>query len=70
MGAFYPPVQNAGDTCYISDHTDIGIGMNAATEIAEEAAIFLNWVGSSEFATIFANALRGFLPAVGHTGHA
>ncbi|WP_224825930.1 ABC transporter substrate-binding protein [Cognatishimia sp. MH4019] len=62
MGAFYPPVQNAGDTCYISDHTDIGIGMNAATENAEEAAIFLNWVGSSEFATIFANALPGFFP--------
>lgn len=62
MGAFYPPVQNAGDTCYISDHTDIGIGMNAATEHAEEAAIFLNWVGSSEFATIFANALPGFFP--------
>jgi raffinose/stachyose/melibiose transport system substrate-binding protein len=62
MGAFYPPVQAAGDTCYISDHTDIGIGMNAATEHSEEATIFLNWVGSSEFATIFANALPGFFP--------
>ena len=62
MGAFYPPVQTAGDTCYISDHTDIGIGMNAATENKAEAEIFLNWVGSSEFATIFANALPGFFP--------
>ncbi len=62
MGAFYPPVQNAGDTCYISDHTDIGIGMNAKTEHPEEAKTFLNWVGSSEFATIFANALPGFFP--------
>ena len=62
MGAFYPPVQNAGDTCYISDHTDIGIGMNAATPNAEAATTFLNWVGSSEFATIFANALPGFFP--------
>ena len=62
MGAFYPPVQNAGDTCYISDHTDIGIGMNAATENKEAAMTFLNWVGSSEFATIFANALPGFFP--------
>ena len=25
LGAFKPPVQIAGDTCYISDHTDIGI---------------------------------------------
>ena len=62
MGAFYPPVQNAGDTCYISDHTDIGIGMNAASPNAEAATTFLNWVGSSEFATIFANALPGFFP--------
>lgn len=62
MGAFYPPVQNAGDTCYISDHTDIGIGMNAATPNAEAAKTFLNWVGSSEFATIFANSLPGFFP--------
>jgi len=62
MGAFYPPVQKAGDTCYISDHTDIGIGMNAATPNAEASKTFLNWVGSSEFATIFANALPGFFP--------
>jgi len=62
MGAFYPPVQNAGDTCYISDHTDIGIGMNAATPNPEAATVFLNWVGSSEFATIFANSLPGFFP--------
>ena len=62
MGAFYPPVQNAGDTCYISDHTDIGIGMNAKTAHPEAAKTFLNWVGSSEFATIFANSLPGFFP--------
>ena len=62
MGAFYPPVQAAGDTCYISDHTDIGIGMNAATDNPEAARTFLNWVGSSEFSTIFANALPGFFP--------
>ncbi|WP_299671451.1 ABC transporter substrate-binding protein [uncultured Roseobacter sp.] len=62
MGAFKPPVQNAGDTCYISDHTDIGIGMNTATDNPEAAKTFLNWVASSEFSTIFANALPGFFP--------
>ncbi|MEX0350655.1 MAG: ABC transporter substrate-binding protein [Paracoccaceae bacterium] len=62
MGAFKPPVQNAGDTCYISDHTDIGIGMNAATENPEAAKAFLAWVGSPEFASIFGNALPGFFP--------
>jgi raffinose/stachyose/melibiose transport system substrate-binding protein len=62
MGAFYPPVQAAGDTCYISDHTDIGIGMNAKTANPEAAMAFLNWVGSPEFATLYANALPGFFP--------
>ena len=62
MGAFNPPVANAGDTCYISDHTDIGIGMNAASDNPEAAKTFLNWVASSEFSSIFANALPGFFP--------
>src|SRR5690606_30277767 len=46
MGAFPPPVQNAGDTCYISDHTDIGIGLNAASPNKEAAKKFLSWVAS------------------------
>jgi raffinose/stachyose/melibiose transport system substrate-binding protein len=60
MGAFKPPVQNAGDECYISDHTDIAMGLNAASPNAEAAKVFLNWMGTSEFATIYANALPGF----------
>jgi raffinose/stachyose/melibiose transport system substrate-binding protein len=60
MGAFKPPVANAGDPCFISDHTDIAIGMNAASPNAEAAKTFLEWVGSPEFATLYANALPGF----------
>jgi raffinose/stachyose/melibiose transport system substrate-binding protein len=60
MGAFPPPVAAAGDTCYISDHTDIAIGLNAASPNAEAAKVFLEWVGSPEFATLYANALPGF----------
>ena len=60
MGAFPPPVPAEGDTCYISDHTDIALGMNAATKHPEEARKFLEWVGSSEFAALYANALPGF----------
>jgi raffinose/stachyose/melibiose transport system substrate-binding protein len=62
MGAFPPPVENEGDTCYISDHTDIGIGLNAASPNQEAAKKFLSWVASSEFGTIFANELPGFYP--------
>jgi raffinose/stachyose/melibiose transport system substrate-binding protein len=60
MGAFAPPVQAAGDTCYISDHTDIALGMNAKSAHPEETKKFLEWVGSPEFATMYANALPGF----------
>lgn len=60
MGAFPPPVQKAGDTCYISDHNDIGIGLNAKSANADAAKTFLTWVASPEFATIYANALPGF----------
>lgn len=62
MGAFPPPVPAAGDTCYISDHTDIGIGMNAATPNPEAARTFLDWVASPEFASLYGNALPGFFP--------
>jgi len=60
MGAFPPPVQKAGDTCYISDHNDIGIGLNAKSANADAAKTFLSWVASPEFADIYANSLPGF----------
>ncbi len=60
MGAFPPPVDKAGDQCYISDHTDIGIGMNAKTKNPDAAKKFLEWVASPEFASIYSNALPGF----------
>jgi raffinose/stachyose/melibiose transport system substrate-binding protein len=60
MGTFPPPVKNAGDTCYISDHNDIAIGLNPKSPNADAAKTFLSWVASPEFATIYANALPGF----------
>ncbi|MCM5558380.1 ABC transporter substrate-binding protein [Pleomorphomonas sp. JP5] len=60
LGAFPPPVVKDGDTCYISDHNDIAMGLNAASPHKEEAKVFLEWVASPEFASIYANALPGF----------
>ncbi|MDQ2065275.1 ABC transporter substrate-binding protein [Xinfangfangia sp. CPCC 101601] len=60
MGAFAPPVGAEGDTCYISDHTDIAMGLNAKSPNLEAGKVFLDWVGSAEFATLYANALPGF----------
>lgn len=62
LGIFPPYVEKAGDKCYISDHTDIAIGLNANSAHAEEAKVFLTWVTSDEFAKLYANALPGFFP--------
>ena len=62
MGAFKAPPPAGSAECYISDHTDIGIGMNAKSANAADAKVFLDWIGSDEFANIFANALPGFFP--------
>ncbi|NKB27381.1 MAG: extracellular solute-binding protein [Rhodobacteraceae bacterium] len=66
MGAFKPPVQTAGDECYISDHTDIAMGLNAASPNADAAKTFLDWMGTAEFANIYANALPGFFSLSSH----
>ncbi|GAB1482766.1 hypothetical protein MASR2M78_15820 [Treponema sp.] len=62
MGIFKLPVDKQGDTYYISDHTDIALGMNAKTSHPEEAKKFLQWMTTPEFATLYANALPGFFP--------
>jgi raffinose/stachyose/melibiose transport system substrate-binding protein len=67
LGAFPPPVPEAGDPCYISDHTDIALGMNANTEHPNEARVFLEWVASEEFASLYANALPGFFSLSDHS---
>jgi raffinose/stachyose/melibiose transport system substrate-binding protein len=66
MGIFPPPLENAGDTCYISDHTDIALGMNTATENPEAARTFLEWMTSAEFAELYSNALPGFFTLSNH----
>jgi raffinose/stachyose/melibiose transport system substrate-binding protein len=60
FGAFKPPTPAGQSTCYISDHTDIAVGLNAASPNADAARTFLSWVASAGFADIYANALPGF----------
>jgi raffinose/stachyose/melibiose transport system substrate-binding protein len=66
LGAFPPPVEKAGDPCFISNHTDIGFGMNAGSKHPEAARAFLEWVASVEFATIYTNALPGYFTLSTH----
>jgi raffinose/stachyose/melibiose transport system substrate-binding protein len=62
MGAFPPPPPAGASGCYISDHTDIAMGINAASKNKEDAKKFLEWLTTPEFAAIYANALPGFFP--------
>ncbi|HET8728117.1 MAG TPA: ABC transporter substrate-binding protein [Alphaproteobacteria bacterium] len=66
LGAFKPPVPEGSDTCYISDHTDIAMGMNAATDNPEAARAFLEWMTTPEFAELYANQLPGFFSLSNH----
>lgn len=66
MGAFPPPLPAGQDTLYISDHTDIALGMNPATPHPEEARLFLEWMTTQEFAEIYSNQLPGFFSLADH----
>jgi raffinose/stachyose/melibiose transport system substrate-binding protein len=66
MGAFYPPAKSAGDGCYISDHVDIAMGVNAKSAHPAEARKFLEWMTTAEFADIYANSLPGFFSLSNH----
>jgi raffinose/stachyose/melibiose transport system substrate-binding protein len=62
MGVFAPPLPAGKQDCYISDHTDIAMGVNSASKNKEDAKKFLEWLTTPEFAILYANALPGFFP--------
>jgi raffinose/stachyose/melibiose transport system substrate-binding protein len=66
LGVFAPPVRKRGDACYISDHMDLGLGVNKKSKNKEDAYAFLAWVGSQEFADIYSNRLTGFFTLSNH----
>ena len=66
IGAFKPPVAKVGDTCYISDHTDIGMGINPTSKNQEDAKTLLNWLASKEFAELYTNKVTGFFSLSDH----
>jgi raffinose/stachyose/melibiose transport system substrate-binding protein len=66
IGAFKPPVPDGQTECYISDHTDIAMGLNAKSPNKDAAMKFLEWMTSEEFAQIYSNALPGFYSLSNH----
>lgn len=66
MGAFKPPVPEGAETCYISDHTDIALGLNTASPNQEAGRTFLEWMTTAEFAELYTNSLPGFFTLSNH----
>ncbi|GAB3233765.1 ABC transporter substrate-binding protein [Pseudaeromonas pectinilytica] len=66
FGAFLPPVAKAGDSCYFTDHTDMGIAINAASPHKEAAIKLVEWMASAEFAERFSNSVPGFFSLSNH----
>ncbi|PHQ93192.1 MAG: sugar ABC transporter substrate-binding protein [Marinosulfonomonas sp.] len=66
LGVFKPPLPAAGADCYISDHTDIALGLNPNSPNADAAKVFLDWMGTAEFATLYSNAVPGFFSLSNH----
>lgn len=66
MGVFPPPLTSERAACHISDHMDLGLGVNRAAKNKEDAYKFLAWVGSQEFADLYTNRLTGFFTLSHH----
>lgn len=59
---FAIPAPAGQDMGYVTFHLDAGMGMNVKTEHPEEARTFLEWMTTTEFATLLGNELPGFFP--------
>ncbi|MCG3862571.1 MULTISPECIES: ABC transporter substrate-binding protein [unclassified Photobacterium] len=66
FGVFPPPVENRGDECYFSDHTDIGIGLNTKAQNNPAAKALLEWMTTAEYAELLTNAIPGFFSLSNH----
>ncbi|WP_163337783.1 ABC transporter substrate-binding protein [Desulfopila sp. IMCC35008] len=55
-----PPPE--GKKYYVTFHPDAGIGLNASSQYIEEAKLFLQWMATSEFASLLIEHLPGFFP--------
>lgn len=66
LGAFPPPVARAGERCAVSDHVDIGAGINRHAKNKDDAYRLLAWMASQEFADLYTNRAVGFFSLSTH----
>lgn len=66
FGVFKYPTKKINDDCYITNHMDMGIGINADSPNIKDAVVFMKWLTTKEFSEAFANAISGFMPLSSH----
>ncbi len=66
MGVFKPPLETKGQRCHLSVHPDFGIGVNKTTRHPEAAKLFIEWLGSADFAQLLTDTLSGFYSLSSH----
>lgn len=66
FGVFAPPPKSDQHNCYVLNHLDKGIGINAQSPRPVKAKAFLSWLSSPAFSNALANHLPGFFPLSTH----
>lgn len=66
FGVFAPPPKTNSHNCYVLNHLDKGIGINAKSAKPAQAQAFLSWLSTPTFANALANNLPGFFPLSTH----
>ena len=62
VGVFAPPPPTSTHNCFVLNHFDQGIGINAQSPRATEARALLRWMSTQEFSSALASHLHGFFP--------
>jgi raffinose/stachyose/melibiose transport system substrate-binding protein len=66
FGVFAPPPKSSSHNCYVLNHLDKGIGINAKSPQRAQAQAFLSWLSTPAFSNALANNLPGFFPLSTH----
>jgi len=60
VGVFAPPVVKSGDQRYLQEMPDQGVGLNAKSKHAAAAKVFLQWLTTTDFQSVYVNKVPGF----------
>jgi raffinose/stachyose/melibiose transport system substrate-binding protein len=66
IAVFASPPKQDQNNCYVLNHLDIGVGINAKSAHSKTASDFLAWLSTPDFSQALVNSLPGFFPLSNH----